>query len=191
MFDWIGSVESSTVLWGQTIVYTAYALAIISLVGWFALKLTKPESRLAITPKIFYIWVGFLTVLGVSLHIITYNTIPWVKPDLHGSDDVAATYEISIAEHQWQLAQAQMSVPCNKLVRFSVTSADLTYGFGIFRHDNSMITQMQVVPGHSNNLLWTFTKDGTFDIRSTEYSGPAGYRIVAKDAIVVTGCKEG
>lgn len=190
MFDWLHNVDSTTVLWGQTIVYTAYCLAIISLVAWFASKLTQKKSRFDIQPKLFYGWVGFLVVLGVSLHLVTYNTIPWVKDDLAGTGDVAATYELSIADHAWQIPGGTLNVPCGKLVKFSVTSGDLTYGFGIFRGDNSMITQMQVVPGHPNDLLWTFTKNGTYSIRSTEYSGPEGYQIVAKDAVVVAGCPE-
>lgn len=190
MNDWIHNVDSSTVLWGQTIIYTAYCLVIISLVAWFASKLTGAKSRITISPKVFYTWVGFLTVLGVSLHIITYNTIPWVKDDLHGNPNVAETYQITIADHAWQVPGGKLEVPCDELVKFSVTTQDLTYGFGIFRQDNSMITQMQVVPGHANDLLWTFTRNGTFDIRSTEYSGPAGYRIVADDAVVVSGCTQ-
>lgn len=190
MNDWIHNVDSTTVLWGQTIVYTAYCLAIISLIAWFASRLTKGKSRFNISPKVFYTWVGFLTLLGVSLHIITYNTIPWVKDDLGGNPNVAATFKITIANHAWQIPGGKLDVPCDKLVKFSVTSQDLTYGFGIFRQDNSMVTQMQVVPGHANDLLWTFTENGTYDIRSTEYSGPAGYRIVAEDAVVVSGCAQ-
>ena len=55
---------------------------------------------------------------------------------------------------------------------FTVTSSDLTYGFGLFRPDNSMLFQMQVVPGHRNDILWQFDKPGVYTIRSTEYSGP-------------------
>lgn len=188
--DWIHAVDSTTVLWGQTIAYTAYCLAIISLVAWFASRLTRQASRITISPKVFYTWVGFLTLLGVTLHVVTYNTIPWVKDDLSGNPNTAATYAITIGNHAWQIPGGRLDVPCDQLVKFSVTTEDLTYGFGVFRQDNSMVTQMQVVPGHPNDLLWTFTRDGVYDIRSTEYSGPAGYRIVADDAIVVTGCEK-
>lgn len=190
MNDWIQNIDSTTVLWGQTIVYTAYCLVIISLVAWFASKLTKKPSRINISPKVFYTWVGFLAVLGMSLHVVTYNTIPWVKDDLHGNPNVAATFPITIGNHAWQIPGGKIEVPCGELVKFSVTSQDLTYGFGIFRQDNSMVTQMQVVPGHANDLLWTFTENDTYDIRSTEYSGPDGYRIVAENAVVVSGCEQ-
>jgi cytochrome c oxidase subunit 2 len=122
--------------------------------------------------------------------LTTYNTIPWVKDDLAGTANVAGTYEITIGNHEWQLPDGQLQVPCNQLVKFSVTTTDLTYGFGIFRADHSMVAQMQVVPGHKNDLLWTFTRNGIYDIRSTEYSGPAGYKIIAPQAIAVAGCEK-
>lgn len=184
-------IDSTTVLWGQTIMYTAYCLVIISLVGWFAMRVTKPAGAPSrISTKIFYTWVGFLAVLGVSLHLITYNTIPWVADDLHGNPNYAASYDITVGNHEWQLPEQQLQVPCNELVQFSVTSTDLTYGFGLFRPDDSMVAQMQVVPGSENKLLWTFNNDGVYSIRSTEYSGPEGYEMVVPDAVHVTGCTE-
>jgi cytochrome c oxidase subunit 2 len=71
---------------------------------------------------------------------------------------------------------------------FSVTSEDLTYGFGLFREDNTLVMQMQVVPGHANDLLWEFQEEGDFSIRSTEYSGPEGDQMIVEDAVRVTGC---
>ena len=67
-------VDSSVVLWGQTLAYTLYCLAMILLVGWFAYRVTRGGESTGIKPIYFYSFVGFLTVLGVSLHIITYNT---------------------------------------------------------------------------------------------------------------------
>ncbi|MDR2148514.1 MAG: hypothetical protein LBE91_18890, partial [Tannerella sp.] len=71
------------------------------------------------------------------------------------------------------------------LVLFDVTSDDLTYGFGLFRQDNSMVFQMQVLPGHKNDILWKFDKPETLSIRSTEYSGWKGYNMYLKDVVTV------
>jgi cytochrome c oxidase subunit 2 len=82
-----------------------------------------------------------------------------------------------------------MQIQCGQKVMFNVTSNDLTYGFGLFRQDNSMLFQMQVVPGHVNDILWEFKQNGIYTIRSTEYSGPAGHQMIIKDAVHVTGCE--
>jgi len=51
-----------------------------------------------------------------------------------------------------------------------------------------MVFQMQVVPGHRNDILWRFEEDGTYTIRSTEYSGPKGVFMIVDAAVEVTGC---
>ncbi|MBI5399085.1 hypothetical protein HZB07_00515 [Candidatus Saganbacteria bacterium] len=44
---------------------------------------------------------------------------------------------------------------------------------------------MQVVPGHSNEILWIFSSSGKYAIRSTEYAGPDTEKMYLKDAIEV------
>jgi cytochrome c oxidase subunit 2 len=179
-------VDSVIVLTGQTIAYTLYCLVIILLVGWFSLKVTGKGSGAAVKPAIFYTFVGFLTVLGVSLHIITYNTIPWAKMDLNRSEiKPDKTFEITVRNHQFIMPSEKLVINVKDKVLFNVRSEDLTYGFGLFRSDNSMLFQMQVVPGHKNDLLWYFDREGVYTIRSTEYSGPKGALMIVKDAVQV------
>ena len=179
-------VDSQMVLTGQTIAYTAYCIVIISLVAWFALKITGKGSGKGVKPALFYTFVGFLTVLGVSLHIITYNTIPWTKVDLNRPDyKPDKTFNITVKNHKFILPSEKMVINVNDMVLFDVVSEDLTYGFGLFRQDNSMLFQMQVVPGHRNDVIWHFDRPGIFTIRSTEYSGPKGVFMIVKDAVEV------
>ena len=179
-------VDSQMVLTGQTVAYTAYCIVIILLVAWFAWKVTGRGNGKGVKPALFYTFVSFLTVLGVSLHIITYNTIPWTKVDLNRSDyQPDKTFNITVKNHQFILPEGKMVVNLNDDVLFDVTSEDLTYGFGLFRQDNSMLFQMQVVPGHKNDVIWHFDRPGVYTIRSTEYSGPKGVFMIAKDAIEV------
>ena len=180
-------VDSTTVLWGQTLAYTFYVLAIMAVMGWFALRVTQQGPTPVVKPGLFYAFVAFLVVLGVSLHFITYYTIPWKPMDMHRADITPdKVFDISVAGHRFQLPAETLQVACNDKVLFNVTSSDLTYGFGLFRQDHSMLFQMQVVPGHMNDILWQFDKPGVYSIRSTEYSGPAGVDMVMKDAVVVS-----
>lgn len=182
-------VDSSVVLWGQTLAYTFYCLAILSLMGWFGYKITRKKKETVLKNSLFYSFVTMLVILGVSLHIITYNTIPWAPMDLSRSEIKAdKVFNITVENHRFILPAEKMVIQCNEKVLFDVTSNDLTYGFGLFRQDNSMIFQMQVIPGHKNDILWQFDKEGVYTIRSTEYSGPAGINMIVKDAVTVT-CK--
>lgn len=180
-------VDSTIVLWGQTLAYTFYVLAIMAVMAWFALRITQQGTTPRVRPWIFYAFVTLLVTLGISLHFITYYTIPWKPMDMHRAGIKAdKVFDISVANHQFQLPAKTLQVSCHDKVLFNVTSSDLTYGFGLFRPDHSMMFQMQVVPGHRNDILWQFDKAGVYTIRSTEYSGPAGVDMVVKDAIVVS-----
>jgi cytochrome c oxidase subunit 2 len=179
-------VDSTMVLTGQTIAYTAYCLVIILTVAWFSWRVTAKGSGNAVRPVLFYTFTGLLTVLGVSLHIITYNTIPWAEMDLNRSEiKPDKTFSITVKNHQFMLPEEKLIINVNDNVLFDVRSGDLTYGFGLFRSDNSMLFQMQVVPGHKNDVLWHFDREGVYTIRSTEYSGPRGVNMVIKDAVHV------
>ena len=178
-------VDSNVVLVGQTVAYSIYCIVILLLMGWFALRVTRP-GKSKIKPALFYTLVAFLVVLGVSLHIVTYNTIPWAEMDLKRHELTAdKTFNITVKNHEFILPEEKLVVNINDKVLFDVTSEDLTYGFGLFRQDHSMMFQMQVVPGHRNDILWQFNKPGVYTIRSTEYSGPKGIAMIVKDVVVV------
>jgi cytochrome c oxidase subunit 2 len=179
-------VDSKMVLTGQTLAYTFYCIAIILVVVWFSIKVTSKGKGFPVKPAIFYTFVGFLTVLGVSLHIITFNTIPWAELDLKRADiKPDKTFVITVKNHEFILPAEKMVVNVNDKVLFDVRSEDLTYGFGLFREDNSMLFQMQVIPGHRNDLLWQFDREGIYTLRSTEYSGPKGAFMIVKNAVQV------
>ena len=179
-------VDSSVVLNGQTIAYSIYAVAIIVLMLGFGYKITREGKSNLLKASLFYTLVGALVFLGVSLHLASNQTIPWVAIDLNRDNITPSqTFDISMEDHTFFLPEEKMVMNVGDTVVFDVVSHDVTYGFGIFRQDGSMVSQMQVVPGHRNDLMWSFVKPGIYSIRSTEYSGPAGHKMVVKDVIEV------
>jgi len=173
--------------------YTIYAVMILSLIAWFAYGVTRKEKIPSKFRIPFYGYIGFLVAGGVGHHIFTYNTIPWVSEDIMRHDIKADhEYHIVVKDHKWHFPKEKMVAYEGEKVRFNVDSKDLTYGFGLFRKDGTMVFQMQVVPKHKNDILWTFNECGKFDLTSTEYSGPAQYdkesgedKMFVKDAVIV------
>ena len=179
-------IDSNIVLTGQTIAYTLYVLVIMALMGWFAYKITRDGSGKVVKSAIFYSFVGFLIFLGVSLHIVTHETIPWKPMDLNRAEIKAdQEFNITMENHEFRLPTSKLIIKKNKIVRFNVVSKDLTYGFGLFRRDNTMAFQMQVIPGHINDILWQFDRPEVYSIRSTEYSGPKGINMIVRDVVEV------
>jgi len=179
-------VDSSVVLNGQTLAYTLYVIVILLLMAWFGYQITRGSKESFIKPALFYSFVGFLVVLGVSLHLVTHETIPWKPVDLN-RDKIKAdkVFEISINDHQFILPADTLRISTGDMAHFKVTSDDLTYGFGLFRQDNSMVFQMQVLPGHVNDVMWKFLKPEVLTIRSTEYSGWKSHNMILRDVVIV------
>jgi len=179
-------------------VYTVYAFMIISIVAWFGYNLGRKEKVKSIVRIPFYGYMAFLVVMGVGHHIFTYNAIPWVSQDITRHNITPdASYTIEVADHKWKLPKTPIVVQCGQTIDFNVESHDLTYGFGLFRQDGTMVLQMQVDPGSPNDIMWTFLHNGDFDLTSTEYSGPAQYSEEGEDLMLVkhfmkvVGCDKG
>ena len=175
----------------HNVAYTIYAMLIISVIAWFAYNLTRPQKAKAIVRIPFYTYIGFLVAMGVGHHIFTYNTIPWVSEDIMRHNiKPDKTFDIKIANHKFEMPE-KMEIKKGEKVLFNAHSSDLVYGFGLFRQDGTLVSQMQVNPGSKNDLLWTFNECGEFDVRSTEYAGPEGNNMFVKKAVIVTGCDKG
>ena len=184
--------DSIDVLATLKLVYGIYAFIAISLISWFAYRVTKPKDHNAgAKPALFWTYVVVLMVVGTGLHLLTYKAVPWVPIDLNRASIKAdAVFDITYEDHQMSFSSFPMQVGCGEHVVFNAISNDLTYGFGIFRADHTLVAQMQVVPQSRNDLMWKFEKNGTYYVRSTEYSGPKGAKMIAQNAIVVTGCDQ-
>ncbi len=184
-------IDSIYVLDVLKLVYTIYALLAISLIAWFGWRLTKGGPSEGPKAIIFYTYIAILVIGGTGLHFISFHTIPWVPLDLKRREiKPDKVFKITYQNHQIIPEQKPMRVKCGEKVLFEVESKDLTYGFGIFREDHTMVTQMQVVPKSKNDLLWSFVRPGKYYVRSTEYSGPKGAQMILKDAIVVENCEQ-
>jgi len=197
--------NSAELLSFHWVAYTIYALLIISVIAWFGYNLTRDKKVDSIVRIPFYGYIAFLVAGGVGHHIFTYNAIPWVSQDImRHTIKPDASYTFEVEDHKWIGLPKKITIQCGQTVEFNVKSRDLVYGFGLFRQDGSLVTQMQVNPGvdvngilDSNDMLWTFNHNGVFDLTSTEYSGPAQYDdegndlMLVKNFVEVVGCKDG
>jgi cytochrome c oxidase subunit 2 len=150
--------DSIDVLATLKLVYGIYAFIAISLIGWFGYRITKPkDDNAGAKPALFYTYIVVLAVVGTGLHFLTYNAVPWVPIDLNRADIKAdRVFDISYENHQMSFSSFPMQVGCGEHVVFNAISNDLTYGFGVFRADHTMVTQMQVVPQSINDLMCKF-----------------------------------
>ncbi len=130
-----------------------------------------------------YVLIGvFLVFNAVTLSPI----VPWQKWLLWSESTPDKTYSVEFEDYEIRLPAEGIEVKVGEYVEFVATSKDVTYGFGVFRPDSTIVFQMQVPPGRENRIVWKFDEAGIFDVRSTEYSGPRHSEMYVKGAIRVT-----
>lgn len=133
------------------------------------------------------LWFAFLILAALAFNIFTLSpVIPWQKWLVWSHPTPDRQVPVEFANYEIRLPPEGLTIGTDEYVEFVTTSRDVTYGFGVFRQDGTMVFQMQVVPGYENRLVWKFDAPGTYDVRSTEYSGPRHPEMHIKKAIRVT-----
>lgn len=174
------------------ILYLVLTVIVLSLMAYYVRGLTSKSGLSGRAKALFYGWVLFLAAAGISFHLLTAWQIPWVHWELkRGTIKPEREIVINMKEHKFILPDKALKIKQGEVVIFKVFSDDLTYGFGAFRGNGAMEFQMQVLPGHSNDIIWVFTDPGKYSIRSTEYSGVESPKMYLKDAIEIYAGKEG
>ncbi len=133
-------------------------------------------------------WLIVLIIIFVIVNAVTLSSvIPWQEWQLWKDPEPAQVVHVVFDDYNIVM-ETPVMIKAGEFVEFSATSEDVTYGFGVFRKDNSMVFQMQVLPGRTNTIIWKFDETGMYDVRSTEYSGPRHSDMVLRDALeVMTG----
>ena len=131
-------------------------------------------------------WLIFLIIVFVVVNTITFSSlVPWQEWILWKDVSADRTVEVGFGDYEIEIEGGDVEVSVGEYIEFVAVSSDVTYGLGVFRKDNSMIFQMQVLPGRENSIIWRFDEPGVYDIRSTEYSGPRHSEMYYPDVIVV------
>lgn len=132
-------------------------------------------------------WLFVLVGVFVLVNAITLSPlVPWQQWLLWAHPTPDRVVPVEFENYEIRLPQGGVQAKVNEVVQFVGKSKDVTYGFGVFRPDGTMVFQMQVLPGYENKITWKFDAPGTYDVRSTEYSGPRHSEMYVPNAIRVT-----
>jgi len=133
------------------------------------------------------IWFGVLIFVALAFNIFSLSPlVPWQQWLLWSHPIPTQSVRVEMGDYEIRLPSGGIQVKTNEYMEFVATSTDVTYGFGVFRQDGTLVFQMQVLPGYENKIVWKFDAPGVYDMRSTEYSGPRHPEMFIEDAILVT-----
>ena len=109
-------------------------------------------------------WFGIVVVMLVALLFATIWFTPYSRSQGNGQ-------AFPVKAEQFAFVVPGRVLHAGVPVRFSLTSADVNHGFAVFNSDNVLLFQVQVMPDHTQNYVYTFKKPGTYHIICFEYCG--------------------
>lgn len=122
----------------------------------------------------------FWTLVLVFGPVMVYTLLDLPYAASRARTGSAAVQVVEATGYQWRWELSRDRVAANQPVEFRVTSADINHGFGIYDTDMHLVAQTQAMPGYTNTIRHTFTKDGTYKILCMEYCGIAHHNMMSE-----------
>ncbi len=126
-------------------------------------------------------WFGIVMVALVALLFGTIFFTPY------GRSAGKASQAVNVTAQQFAFVLDRSTVRAGEPVTFHLPSADVNHGFAVFNPHNGFLFQAQVMPGKTQDYVYTFKKPGTYRIICFEYCGVGHDRMGGTLTVKVTG----
>ena len=110
-------------------------------------------------------WFGIVVVMLVALLFATIFFTPY------GNSAGNVGQRVNVKAEQFAFLMARSTVRAGRPVRFVLTSADVNHGFAVFNSSNVLLFQIQVMPDHTQQYVYTFKQPGVYHVLCFEYCG--------------------
>lgn len=110
-------------------------------------------------------WFAIVVVLLAGLLFATIFFTPYGRSA--GSN--AQSIDVKAVQFAWIVSGG--SIKAGTPVEFHLTSADVNHGFGVYTEGGKLLFQVQVMPGKTQDYVYTFKKPGTYTILCLEFCG--------------------
>lgn len=160
------------------IITVAYGIAVvigsaIAIAIWRSTTRPLTEDRAGTWTRRESTW---LVVVILALFALLLGTIFYVP---YGESAGANKQVVRVVGVQYAWAvDAPAGIKTGVPVEFLITSPDVNHGFGLYTNSGKLIRQIQVVPGHTQTLVHTFTNPGVYKVLCLEFCGAKHHEMV-------------
>lgn len=126
-------------------------------------------------------YVLMIAAVFVAFWAFTLPFIPAIS-----FNRLVPSQHVQVEAQQFAWVLNSTTVVANRPVAFHVTTKDVTHGFGVYDPRGVLVLQGQVMPGYSNDFVYTFRTPGLYTIRCMEYCG-FGHPTMVSTFTVVSG----
>ncbi|MGE5690060.1 MAG: cupredoxin domain-containing protein [Pseudomonadota bacterium] len=121
-------------------------------------------------------WLGIVIGLLAILLVSTIFLIPY--DDAASAAKGARVVRVTAAQFAWQIEPS--TIPAGVPIEFHLRSRDVNHGFGIYDEHDNLKKQVQVIPGETQTLVYTFEEPGTYRILCLEFCGVAHHGMIGR-----------
>ena len=126
-------------------------------------------------------WFGIVAVMLVALLFATIFFTPY------GRSSESAAQTVNVRAQQFAFTMDKTTIRAGESVKFHLRSLDVNHGFAVFDSHNTFLFQAQVMPGRTQDYVYTFEKPGQYRIICLEYCGPGHDQMRGSFAVTVSG----
>ena len=119
----------------------------------------------------------WLVIVVIGLIALLLGTIFYVP---YGESAGSRKQVVLVTGVQFAWAVSPQVVRAGVPVEFLIGSRDVNHGFGLYDPSGTLITQVQVVPGATQKLVWTFDEPGRYRILCLEFCGAKHHEMTAE-----------
>ena len=110
-------------------------------------------------------WFVVVVVLLVALLVATIFFTPYGRSAGKGAQVV----EVEALQFAWVLPATPLKA--NREVEFRLTSKDVNHSFAVYTAAGKLLFQVQVMPGRTQEYVYTFKQPGVYHVLCLEYCG--------------------
>jgi cytochrome c oxidase subunit 2 len=122
-------------------------------------------------------WFGIVVVALVVLLFATIFFTPYGRTAETGALSAAGRsgagggLSFDVRAQQFAFVIPGKAIKAGVPVTFRLTSADVNHGFAVFNERNEFLFQAQVMPGRTQEYVYTFKKPGRYHVVCFEFCG--------------------
>lgn len=133
---------------------------------------TTDTHRLAHGEKAWFL------IAVAALGILLLITLPFIPYGRNSAEAGQQRVEVRAVQFAWIMTPTTLKpgVP----TRFTVVSDDVNHGFGVYNADNVMLFQVQSLPEHATDIVYTFKKPGTYQVVCLEFCGVGHHKMLGQ-----------
>lgn len=110
-------------------------------------------------------WLAIVVAFLVTTLLLTIFLVPY------GESAKSDAQKVDVVAKQFAFEVTPATVKVGTQVEFTLTTPDTTHGFGVEYPGGGIAFQAQIVPEHTQKVVWTFDKPGKWPIVCLEYCG--------------------